>query len=155
MGARERYVNETAKEIKPTPKQLNQMPQTISYSSVAKTKKVYNETVRVEKVEDKKVYETKSYQRLEYNRKYPQAVQVKFGPIPGKIDRRVVYDTMKLFFGKIGSVQTQYLEPETHMEGNKEVRYGLVVFKREKDASNAFNEGVVIVGKNKIKLIKN
>merc|ERR1712004_831506 len=151
----ERYVNEIPKGIKPTPKKSNQMPQTLSYSSVAKTKKVYNQTVRVEKAEDKKVDETKSYQRLEYNRKFPQEVQVKFGPIPGKIDRRVVFDTMKRFFGKIGSVQTQYLEPETQMEGNKETRYGLVVFKREKDASNAINEGVVIVGKNKTKLFKN
>lgn len=67
----------------------------------------------------------------------------------------MVYDTMKRFLGKIGCVQTQYLEPETHLEGNKEVRYGLVVFKREKDASNAINEGVLMVGKNKIKLFKN
>ena len=153
-NAPERYVNETPKEIRLPPKQLNQMPQTLSYSSVAKTKKVYNQTVKVEKMEDEKVDETKSYQRLEYNRKYPQEVQVKFGPIPGKIDRRVVYDTMKRFLGKIGCVQTQYLEPETHLEGNKEVRYGLVVFKREKDASNAINEGVVMVGKDKIKLFK-
>merc|ERR1712004_71730 len=40
-NAPERYVNETAKEIKPTPKQSNQMPQNLSYSSVAKTKKDY------------------------------------------------------------------------------------------------------------------
>ena len=62
---------------------------------------------------------------------------------------------MKRFFATIGDVQNQFLEPKTHLEGNKEVRYGIVVFKRKKDAGNALNKGFVLLRKNKIKLYKN
>ena len=140
------------KEVNPTPK-----AKTVSYSSVAKKGKVCHKIfpVRVEKVEDKKVDENGVYKKLEFNKKYSPDIQVKFGPIPGKIEYREVYDTMKRFFGAIGDVQNQFLEPKTHLEGNKEVRYGLVVFKRKKDAGNALNKGFVLLRKNKIKLYKN
>ena len=61
---------------------------------------------------------------------------------------------MKRFFGTIGDVQNQFLEPKAHLEGMNDVRYGLVVFKRKKDAANALNKGFVLLRKNKIKLYK-
>ena len=71
--------------------------------------------------------ENNVYKKLEFNKKYSPDIQVKFGPIPGKIEYREAYDTMKRFFGTIGEVQNQFMEPKTHLEGSKEVRYGLVV----------------------------
>ena len=55
----------------------------------------------------------------------------------------------------IDTVQSQFLEAKTHLEGNDEVRYGLVVFKSKKDASIALNKGFVLLRRNKIKLFKN
>ena len=145
-------------ENKMPEKKVNPAPihKTVSYSSVAKKGKVGSKTfpARVEKVEDKKVDENRVYKKLEFNKKFSPDIQVKFGPIPGKLENREVYDTMKRFFGSIGDVQTQFLEPKTHFEGKNEVRYGLVVFKRKMDAANALNKGFVLLRKNKIKLYK-
>ena len=139
------------KELKP-PAQVS----TVSYSSVAKKGKVHNRThpVRVEKVEDKKVDDGKVYQKLEFNKKFSPDIQVMFGPIPGKLEYKEVYDTMKRFFGTIGEVQNQYLERETHFEGNNKVRHGVVVFKRKKDAATALNKEFMLLKKIKIKLYK-
>ena len=128
---------------------------TVSYSSLVKKDKVVNKTCPVGVEQDKKVSDNHISKKLEFNRKYSPDIQVKFGPIPGKIEYREVYDTMKRFFGTIGEVQSQFLEPKPHQEGNNEVRYGLVVFKSKKDASIALNKEFVLLRRNKIKLFKN
>ena len=136
-------------ENKKNQKQVNSTPaaNTLSYSSVAK--KVFNKTVEDEKVSDHKVYKT-----IEFNAMYSPDFQVKIGPIPGKIEYREAYGPMKRFFRTIGDVQNQYLEPETHLEGKKEVRYGIVVFKRKKDAAAVLDTRFMMLGNNKIKLYK-
>lgn len=96
----------------------------------------------------------KVYQKLEFNKKFSPDIQVMFGPIPGKLEYKEVYDTMKRFFGTIGEVQHQYLERETHLEGNNKVRHGIVVFKRKKDATTALNKEFALLKQIKIKLYK-